>query len=124
MKGLIADIMVSADGVNYSNGGISKTHKRVIVVGLGAGAEVFSVNSESPAVRLVFRDIAGQRIVHAEPACGADRGNCGWMFGGSYIASCDSRFAEFLQANGVTGYIAVPLHDRQEPAELARALSV
>ena len=80
--------------------------------------EIFAPNAERPAVKLVFRTIGGEKIVHAEPIEPVKPGNIGYMDGGCFIATSDSRLGEYLRQNGVSSYGAIALHDRQEtPAE-------
>jgi hypothetical protein len=45
-------------------------------------------------------------------------GHVGWMMGGNYVGTCDSRFS-----TGVTSLGAIPVHDRSESYELYRTLS-
>lgn len=122
-KGLTADIFKSTtrDGVpqDHSNGGISSRCREVTVMDL-PGGEVFDVTPERPAVRLVQRIIYGKPYVHAEPI-DQPKGVLGPMFGGCYIATCDSRFRQEATRLGCPG--AVPLHDRFESRELYQALS-
>jgi len=48
--------------------------------------------------------------VHAEPLEAPPLGGVGWMFGGNFIYSCDSRF------QALCGY-PIPVHDRCETVE-------
>lgn len=119
MKGIRADIYRGPYG-DCSNGGISGRVKTVTVVGPGIEGP-FEPTEDAPAVRLVFREIGGQRIVHAVPVdtpTDAER-RVGPMDGGCYIASSDSRFR---RAVGIYG--AVALHDRWETPEQYRSLSI
>ena len=97
----------------FSNGGISEKCDEVTLVGPGVPA-LFPVTEKAPAVQLVKRrlgvlDNPGPVIVHAEPVDPPRKGTHGWMAGGSFIASSDSRFGE-----AVGFYGAVSLHDRSE----------
>jgi hypothetical protein len=123
MKGLIASIFADKRLGNCSNHGISETCSEVVIVGMGISSEVFDDKPDRPAVKLVFRIVAGNPVVHAEPVHPVKNGNVGWMMGGCYIATSDSRLGEFLRVNGFTGYMAIPLHDRQETYAEYEALS-
>ena len=101
-----------------TNGGISSRCDTVTVVGI-EGAEIFEANEDRPAVKLVFRTICGRRIVHAEPVDPVPEGHVGWMMGGNYIATSDSRFSKAI--GGFYG--AIPLHDRSETYEQYDQLS-
>lgn len=121
LKGITASIFRDT-AEDYSNGGISSRVKKVIVLDCPGGA-IFPATESEPAVRLVVQTFGGKRIVHAEPLLtdadiAANKGKIGPMFGGTYIASSDSRFSE---ATGMYG--AIPLHDRWETAEECRTLS-
>ena len=110
MSGIIAYIYRPKRG-DSSNGGISSRCDEVTVTGIGA--ENFEATEERPAVRLVKRTIGGATVVHAEPA--GDRPPGGWMFGGSFISTCDGRFGR-----AVGFYGALAFHDRNEPPSEGR----
>jgi hypothetical protein len=118
MKGITASIFVDKKFGDCSNGGISSRYSRVTVIGLGKDAEIFEPTEDAPAVRLVKRKIGGKVVVHAEPVEGLKSGNIGWMAGGSYVSTSDSRFCR-----AVGFYGAVSLHDRQETPEMYDQLS-
>lgn len=122
MKGMILYIYVNKVHGSSSNGGYSELFKEVTVVGPGID-EVFEVAPHRPAVKLVFRNIGGEKIVHAEPVEPVVKGDIGYMNGGSFLAASDSRISDFLRRNGVTGYMAIPFHDRQETQEQYDLLS-
>ena len=134
LKGLMVSVYTNATYKGCSNGGISERCKNVVVVGEGID-EVFTADESMPAVKLVKRVICGEVVVHAEPIAAlnidpvASRelkrpvANCGFMAGGAYIASCDSRFGAALRKLGYSSYCAISLHDRQEDWETYNALS-
>ena len=100
------------------NGGISARVKQVTLVGEGVDP-VFPVTDEAPAVVLVTRYFGGRILRNVEPAVGPDEGNVGWMAGGAFVASMDSRVSDLIGFYG-----AMALHDRQETPEQYRALSI
>lgn len=100
------------------NGGMSARVKQVTLVGEGV-APVFPVTDEAPAVVLVTRYYGGQVLRNVEPAVGPDAGNVGWMAGGAYVATSDSRVRDLIGFYG-----ALAFHDRQETPEQYRALSI
>ena len=62
--------------------------------------------------KIVKRHLFGRDVYHVEPMV-APKG-AGWMMGGNYCASSDSRFSKAI--GGMYG--AVAIHDRQESWEL------
>lgn len=103
--GMVAYIHRSALA-DCSNGGLSSRAVRVVVVNVSGP---FEPTDEMPAVRLVKRG----KTVHAEPVEPVADGNVGYMAGGAFISTSDSRFTE-----AVGFYGAVAFHDRQEtPAQ-------
>ena len=104
-KGLICNIYKPEDG-DCSNGGISSRCNSVTLIGIGA--DIFDVQEDRPAVRIVKRDLGGKygEYMHAEPV-EQPVGMNGPMFGGCYIRG-DSR---------TPGAYPIPLHDRFEAWE-------
>lgn len=99
-------------GRNYSNGGLSSKTDEVTLVGPGIRGP-FKPTPESPAVKVVTYNTGSRKHVHIEPVEPCPAGYVGYMAGGSYVATTDSRFSE---ATGFYG--AVSFHDRTEtPAE-------
>lgn len=111
--GLLVGIYESKEIGNCSNGGISSRCKSAILVGEGI-AKVFGPSPECPAVKLVHRTICGKPYVHAEPVESKNGNNVGYMAGGTFIYTCDSRFPSSYP---------IPLHDRQETPEQYERLS-
>jgi len=93
--------------------GISSRCKEVTLVGEGI-APIFDATEECPAIKLVRRIIGGLPYVHAELVETPKGMENRWlMFGGTYVATSDSRFSEAVRKLGWQG--PVPLHDRYEP---------
>ena len=110
-KGLICGILENKDIGNCSNNGISSRHDSVLVVMDNPRAQIFEEDPKRPTVKIVRRNIFGKEYIHAEPVNQPKEGNIGWIMGGCFITTSDSRFS-----NLVSPY-PVPLHDRQETQE-------
>ena len=67
--------------------------------------QMFDATPESPALRLVRRNLRQGEYIHAEPY---EKGM--YAFGGRFIYTCDSRFREICQ-------YPIPLHDRDMSKE-------
>lgn len=112
MKGLTAGILESKQIGNCSNSGISSRIKAVTIV--GEIPKIFEADEKSPAVKIVRRMLCGRIYLHAEPIESIKNGNVGYMMGGCFIWSSDSRFPSDYP---------IPLHDRQETSEQNEILS-
>ncbi len=110
MKGLLVGIYQSKEIGNCSNGGISSHVKSVILCGPGL-PEIFEANEKSPAVML---DKKMGNYLYCYPANGRDPSKVGWMMGGTFVYSSDSRFPSDYP---------IPLHDRQETEKEYEILS-
>jgi hypothetical protein len=101
MKGLLANIFRD----DYrSTLNVLKDVKRVTIIDKEI-AELFAPSDNSPAVKIVRRNICGSEYIHAEPM---EKGR--YAFGGSYITSSDSRI------KAINKY-PIPLHDRDMTKE-------
>jgi hypothetical protein len=113
--GLLAWIY-KANGMDCSNGGISETADRVVIVNAEGP---FKPGDALPAVMLVVGPGGGGHVI-AVPAVPSHA--VGWreeergcrMFGGSYVAASDSRFSDLVRRLGGQPYTAIGLHDRFE----------
>lgn len=111
--GIIAEIYRAPLMDGCANGGISERVEAVTVVDIDGP---FEPTPDRPAVRLVRRHYVGTDFVHAEPVEPVEAGRIGYMSGGSFIHSCDSRFSDAVGAVGRP----ISLHDRTEtPTEYA-----
>ena len=70
--------------------------------------EIFDADDQAPAVKIVHRVINGKDYYHAEPVNGKDDKKIGWMMGGTFIWTSDSRFPH---------QYPIALHDRQDTVE-------
>jgi hypothetical protein len=111
-KGLIVDVLRSAKYGDSTNGGVTSTHDSFVVVDSQI-AGIFEPTNDMPALKLVRRTFGqsqeSQTYIHAEPLAPVPSNCVGYMFGGNFIYSCDSRFREVNQ-------YPIPVHDRIETA--------
>lgn len=114
LKGLHCSIFKAAGWGDCSNNGISNHVKEVTLVGPGI-PEIFEPSEDAPAVRCRNRVVYGKTYTHAIPIDGKNPENVGWMMGGCFIWTSDSRFpADY----------PIPLHDRQETYKQYKMLSI
>ncbi len=85
-------------------GGLSSKHDTFTLVNPDV-PEIFKADDSAPALRLVRRTIGGHLYLHAEPVFNPAPDAVGWMFGGNFIWSSDSRFPNPYP---------IAMHDRQE----------
>jgi hypothetical protein len=104
MKGLLVALYETKDRINCSNGGISSRCKNVLLVGIGI-PEILEESEEHPPVHIVEREVYGEKYLTAYPIEPCPSNKAGYMFGGTFIYSSDSRFPATYP---------VPLHDRTE----------
>ena len=102
MQGLPVDTY--RNKYDCTNGGVSSKYDEFILVGKGI-PEIFETNDKTLALKLVERTIGGARYLHAEPIESPRPGCVGWMFGGNFIWTSDSRFPNRYP---------ISIHDRQE----------
>jgi len=88
------------DNTDCTNGGISSKYDRFVLTGPGI-AGVFTPSDDMPELRLKYTGIEGDHLC-CEPSFEAT--GRGWMFGGNFLYSSDSRFPEY----------PIGIHDRQE----------
>lgn len=94
-----------------TNGGISAEYNQLLVVSDNGFIEIDENKPPENTVKLVKRNLFGKTMYHLEPLVAPN--GLGWMFGGNYAATSDSRFSEMI--GGMYG--AVAIHDRQESQE-------
>lgn len=97
-----------------TNGGISSNNDVLYVVCPDGYINIDLDETREPVVQVVKRTILGRDIYHVEPVKKVPSGHVGWMAGGNYCTSCDSRFTELV--DGMYG--AVAIHDRSESQEM------
>ena len=113
MKGLSVDIYESKSIGNCSNEGISSRFKTLILVGDNI-PEIFEGNDDnSNVIKIVKRDFGNRIYYHCEPINKIRNGLIGYMSGGCFVYTCDSRFPFDY---------AIPLHDRCETQQSYNSL--
>jgi hypothetical protein len=106
-KGLICDVLRSSSYGDSTNGGVTARHNEVLLVGPGVDGPFEEDEAKRPTLKLVRRNIFGRDYMHAEPLNQTEEGNVGWMAGGNFIYTSDSRFPN---------QYPISVHDRQETA--------
>lgn len=127
--GLNAYIVRHGTG-DFSGKGLSSTHDEVCIVNVDGP---FEPDLRHPAVMLIegalFSVIAVPAATHGAESDysyipSKFTGLVGPMFGGTYIATSDSRFGHAIEALlGHRFYGAIPFHDRYETVRQHEALS-
>lgn len=119
MKALPVSVYRDARRGDYdcTNGGVSSKYNELLIVCDDGFIDVDPANPPENLCNVVKRHLFGRDIYHIEP-WDAPKG-AGWMMGGNYAATSDSRF------HALCGdlYAAIPVHDRQEPREQYDILS-
>ena len=107
MKALPVDVY-RCSGADCTNNGVSGRYDRLLVLCDDGFLDVDSDNLPENLFHVVRRTFCGREIYHLEPVVPPK--DAGWMMGGNYAATSDSRFSR------MTGnyYEAIPIHDRQE----------
>lgn len=101
-----------------TNGGASSRATQALLIGRGVAGS-FTVGDADrrgePVFRLVCRDFRGASYLSAVPADAEGDGVGRYMFGGNFLYTSDSRFADVFRTFGVasSGY-PIPIHDRKE----------
>ena len=108
-----------------SNGGVSSRHKSVDLYRDDVLISDIDPDLLDRAVEIVARNIGGSTIFHVEPVQPVNSNSVGWMAGGSYVTTSDSRFSQEAQrVGGQRFYGAMAFHDRQETPAQYRSLSI
>jgi len=97
-----------------TNNGVTSRFNRFILLGSDVSG-VFEPDRKTPALRLVRRTISGKPYLHAEPLAPVPQGMVGYMFGGNFIFTSDSRFPSSYP---------IPVHDRMDTEEQFRHMSM
>ena len=117
MKGLT--VYIYKNNGDCSNGGLSSKYSKATLIGKNVdGVNVASVvepSEDAPAVKLVSKKaLEGGTLYYCEPVEVKKEGYAGYMFGGCFVYSCDSRFPFRYP---------IKLFDRQESVKLYDMLS-
>jgi hypothetical protein len=107
MKGLLVSILKNSEIGDCTNGGLSATATDALLVGEDV-PEIFEDNGKRPVFKLVERYVFGDVLhKHVEPIYPPTKNYCGWMAGGNFVWTSDSRFPNDYPLS---------IHDRQELA--------
>lgn len=117
VKALPVYVYRQADGTDCTNNGISSRYNRLLCVCNDGFIDVDESNPPENLVKVVRRELFGRDVYHLEPV--VKPVGAGWMAGGNYAATSDSRFSRLV--GGMYG--AVSIHDRQETQEQYERLS-
>ncbi len=112
-KGISAEVLRGR--YESTNGGVSSKYDSFLIIDPSIENGYLESKSTIPELKLVRRNLAGREYVHAEPLEPVKEGNVGYMFGGNFIHTSDSRFPNDYP---------IPIHDRQETQEDYNHLSV
>ena len=117
MKALSVDVYRSRNLGDCTNGGVSSRFDKLLVLCDRGFINVDMDNPPENLCKIVHRHLFGRDVYHIEPV--ARPTGAGWMMGGNYAATSDSRF------HALCGdlYAAIPVHDRQESWKDYDALS-
>lgn len=107
MKALPLSILEDKRIGNCSNNGISSRYDQVLLICDEGFIDIDEENPPENAVKIGTVKIGYDVYAHLEPLKKLDEGCVGWMSGGAFAYSCDSRFRR------ISNY-PLPIHDRQE----------
>lgn len=111
-KGLLVHVYRSDLG-DCTNGGLSGKFNTFVLI--DDANPVFEATADMPALKLVRRMIGSTEYLHVEPVAEKPEGNVGYMSGGNFVYSCDSRFPSKYP---------ISVHDRSETVETYNRLTV
>lgn len=114
MKCISISVYRNAEGYDCTNGGISSIYKDILIPHEEGWISVDENNPPENLCKVVYRELWGKTYLHIEPWKGPE--HLGWMFGGNYAATSDSRFHEISE-------YPLPIHDRQETQKMYDLLS-
>lgn len=117
MKALPVSVYRDATPGDCTNNGVSSRFRDLLVICSDGFIDVDEENPPENLCKVVHRFLFGRDIYHIEPV--ARPKGAGWMMGGNYAATSDSRFSELCGHQ----YGAIAIHDRQESWKDYDALS-
>jgi len=94
--------------VDCTNDGVSARYDKLLLACDDGYVEVDEQNPPENLVRMVKRYLFGQDVYHIRPW--KEPEGIGWMFGGNFAHTSDSRFSRMCGGQ----YGAIAIHDRQE----------
>lgn len=111
MKKYISLEIFKNRGRDCSNGGLSDNYNTCYIECKRGWIDEGNVPED--AIVKVVKGALG--TIHLEPIKAVPGDSVGYMFGGCYVATSDSRFSELVEEEtGVHFYGAIALHDRTE----------
>ena len=113
MKALPISVFKNPAYKGCSNGGITEKFDQLLLVCEDGFVDVDESNPPENLVVFFYREIFGEPAPYIRPYADPKPGNVGWMEGGAYAASSDSRFNCLFNFYG-----AIAVHDRQESQEI------
>ena len=112
MKALPITVYYNRQYRGCANGGITERFEELLLICPEGFIDIDENNPPENLVKLVKRHLFGEDYYHIEPYVRPNKGCVGWMAGGSYAATSDSRFSRMMNISARYGAISV--HDRQE----------
>ncbi len=104
-------VEIYKNDMDCTNGGITSKIDSIILVDESLPQQ-FEVGNGETYLKLVRRKIDGEIYIHAEPVGEKiESGSVGYMFGGNFIYTIDSRFKEISRQ-------PLKVHDRRESQKL------
>lgn len=110
-KALPVDVYRSINIGDCTNGGVSSRFDRLLVLCDDGFIDVDMDNPPENLCKVVHRFLFGRDVYHIEPV--EEPKGCGWMAGGNFAHTSDSRFSDMCGHQ----YGALAIHDRQETWE-------
>lgn len=95
------------DNSSCSNNGISEKYNEAYLICNDGYIDINEDNLPKNLVKVVTKNVFGEEYKHIEPYAEKPSHKVGYMFGGCYCASGDSRFRKISK-------YPLPLHDRTE----------
>lgn len=122
MKKYLSLEIFKNNGQDFSNGGLSSKSNTCYI----ESDEGWIEESRVPQDQIVKLELGAFGTIHLVPIKEIPNGNVGYMFGGCYVATSDSRFSKLVEKLlGVRSWHgAVALHDRTETQEEYHWLSM
>lgn len=105
-------------GQDFSNGGLSSHYNYCYLEHEHGNYKESEINPDA----MIKLEKGAFGSINAKPIKPVEKGCVGYMMGGCYIASCDSRFSELVEKMGGS-YGAIALHDRTETYEVYDLMS-
>ena len=120
MKKYLSLSIFKNSGQDFSNGGLSSKSNTCYI----ESEEGWIDESRVPQDQIVKLELGAFGSIHLVPIKETPKGHVGYMMGGCYVATSDSRFNEMVEKIlGHSWYGAIALHDRTESQEMYDLMS-